>query len=132
MARRILGYILDKKKNPVPVYDIAEWAKWFETSHKEKIVDQDTLPDGTFISTVFLGIDHQFGDSGSPILFETLVVNKKWEWKNDNPDPETGQGQLMWRYHTWAEAKKGHMKAIIKCLGDKATEYIKKYDQQNS
>jgi hypothetical protein len=61
----ICGYILDDDKNAIPVKDIMEWANWFESAKRAKlnVVGQDTLPDGTFVSTVFLGLDHNFFDS---------------------------------------------------------------------
>ncbi len=48
----------------------------------------------TDISTVFLSIDHQFGD-GPPILFETLVFGGDLDGEMD-------------RYSTWEAAERGH------------------------
>jgi hypothetical protein len=62
-----------------------------------RVVGQDTLPDGTLVSTVFLVIDHQYGD-GPPLLFETMVF----------PDPESGVESFCERYATWIEAEAGH------------------------
>lgn len=47
---------------------------------------------GVRISTVFLGIDHQYGD-GPPLLFETMVFGLK-----DGSEPQD-------RYSTWEEAE---------------------------
>lgn len=54
--------------------------------------------DGHRISTLFLGIDHQFGD-GPPLLFETM-------WT-----PPDGEAELR-RYSTWDEAEKGHNECL--------------------
>lgn len=54
------------------------------------------------VSTVFLGIDHNFSSVGPPILFETMVFG---------PNDEEGQ----WRYVTWEEAEAGH-KAVVEAL----------------
>jgi len=51
-----------------------EWAKWFG-SH-DRVVRQTKIKDIYFVSTVFLGIDHNFHPHGSPVLWETMVFNK--------------------------------------------------------
>jgi len=88
-------YIL-KDKKAVPV-DLITWAKWFETADLH--VAMDEIGD-VRISTVFLGLDHQFGD-GPPLLFETLVFGGKLDDEMD-------------RYTTWEEAEKGHAEMVIK------------------
>ncbi len=47
-----------------------------------------------YISTVFLAIDHSFGD-GPPLLFETMVFGGELD-------------QSQERYSTWDEAEAGH------------------------
>ncbi len=56
-----------------------EWAKDIR-DHEKKIVRQETLPNGLFVSTVWLGIDHGFG-RGPPIIFETIVFRGENELK---------------------------------------------------
>jgi len=87
-------YILDGK-NPVLCRDLIKWANWFETANRHVA---QTYVENTRISTVFLGLDHQF-NKGKPLLFETMVFG-------DPLDEE------MNRYATWAEAKKGHGKMV--------------------
>lgn len=48
------------------------------------------------VSTVFLGLDHQYGD-GPPLLFETMVFGEE-DWVE----------QYMDRYATWEQAERGH------------------------
>jgi len=49
-----------------------------------------------FVSTVFLGLDHDhFQEESKPILFETMVFG----FEDD---------EIQERYHTWEEAKIGH------------------------
>lgn len=63
-------YILDKKGNPV-VTDLMTWAKWFEKA--ERYVGLDQI--GPYkVSTVFLGLDHQYG-KGPPVLWETMTFS---------------------------------------------------------
>lgn len=48
---------------------------WFETD-KRQIARYER--DGSFVSTIFLGLDHNFGD-GPPILWETMMFHQG-EW----------------------------------------------------
>lgn len=51
--------------------DLYTWAQWIETRQREKIVQQDYIG-GVKVSTVFLGLNHNWGD-GPPILWETMI-----------------------------------------------------------
>jgi hypothetical protein len=86
-------YTLDSKKNMVPS-TIIDWSNFLQK--KERIVKQDKLMNGYFISTVFLGIDHNFIGKGNPLLFETIVFDT-----NSNT-------AFMHRYSTYKNALKGH------------------------
>lgn len=81
-------YVLDGH-NPVPV-PLTVWGKWFSTA--DRTVARDRVGK-TNISTVFLGLDHNFGD-GPPLLFETLVSD--------------GKDYRITRYSTWEQAEAGH------------------------
>ena len=54
-----------------------EWARAFEAGNRRVAETFVDLPGGDGeklrVSTVFLGIDHNFRDAGPPILFETMV-----------------------------------------------------------
>lgn len=62
-----------------------------------------TIPEnGARVSTVFLGLDHNFGSGGPPILWETMIFNV-----------ETEDGyQFQERYSTREEAIAGHAAAV--------------------
>ena len=93
-------YYILKNKKPVPVSDVLEWGRFFEKA--DRIVKQETLPNEVFVSTVFLGLDHNFG-WGKPLLFETMAfVRNEAEIDSD-------------RYSTWEEAEKGHKRMVKKC-----------------
>lgn len=63
-------YILDAEGRPVPEPNLYKWAEWFETGNR--IVKLETI--GAYhISTIFLGLDHNFSGHGPPILWETMV-----------------------------------------------------------
>jgi hypothetical protein len=84
-------YILDASNKPVICPDLFDWAYWFETADRHVALDRQGDVE---VSTVFLGLDHQFG-IGPPLLFETMVFG--------GPLNEEQQ-----RYSTWEEAVDGH------------------------
>lgn len=88
-------YILEGH-DPVEVDDLFVWARWFETADRH--VANTDLGD-VRISTVFLGLDHNFGPSSPPLLFETLIFG----------GPEDGYCE---RHATWTDAEAGHKKAV--------------------
>ena len=61
----ILG---DDGKTPVPV-ELMAWAEWFKQA--DRTVTKTDVGE-VQISTVFLGLNHAFGD-GPPLLFETMI-----------------------------------------------------------
>lgn len=87
-------YIL-KDKKPVECGDLMTWAKWMESTDRH--VAKDEIGD-VRISTVFLGLDHSFGQ-GSPLLFETMIFG------GVHNDHQT-------RASTWDEAEKQHAEAM--------------------
>lgn len=66
-------WILDDKGRPVKA-DLMTWAKWFGTA--DRIVCQETIAQNR-ISTIFLGIDHNWWDDGPPILWESMTFGAK-------------------------------------------------------
>jgi hypothetical protein len=66
-------WILDDEGRPVAV-DLLTWAKWLGTA--KRIITQETIGQN-WISTIFLGIDHNFGLIGPPILWETMTFGAK-------------------------------------------------------
>ena len=93
-------YIL-KDHKPILEPDLMKWGAWFETADrivaKTEIVNEK---DEIRISTVFLGLDHSFGE-GKPLLFETMVFGGKLDGEMD-------------RYGTWEEAEQGHKNMVEK------------------
>ncbi len=85
-------YILDGK-TVVPTDDLLAWGRWLEAADRR--VDQ-TVIDGFRVSTVFMGLDHRFGE-GEPLLFETMVFR-------------VGSGADLWaeRCSTWEQAEAMH------------------------
>ena len=95
-------YILEGKEAK-PCEDLIEWAKWFENADRKVALD---IIGNIRISTIFLALDHSFGEDGKPVLFETMVFT----------GDESGD---MDRYFTWDEAVIGHKKMVEKVKGEK-------------
>lgn len=93
-------YILEKQM-PVPCSDLLKWGRWMQKSDRHVAYMEIN---GVRISTIFLGLDHSFGN-GDPVLFETAVFGGPLDHE-------------MERYFTWKQAVAGHeiMCARVKCL----------------
>lgn len=87
-------------KTQVPV-ECIEWAKWFEKADRTVA---NTEKNDVRVSTVFLGLDHSFGD-GPPLIFETMIFDGEHD----------GYQQ---RYSTWEDAEEGHKEACTLAFGD--------------
>lgn len=71
-----------------------------------KIVQQEDV--GPYwVSTVWIGVDHNFFDSGPPIIFETMV------FAGSAHKDKTGLLEFdMMRYATEEEARQGHFEMV--------------------
>jgi hypothetical protein len=96
------NFILDENRQPKAV-SLMEWAVWVASADRH--VGQTTLADGTYVSTVFLGINSNFMTT-TPKLFETMVFL--------SADPGTPEDGLTRRYATWVEAEEGHRATVEK------------------
>lgn len=87
---------LDPDKHLVPVPLLA-WADAYENIAHRRVAF--TKREKVAVSTVFLGLNHQFGD-GPPLVFETLIMGGRYNgW--------------MERYSTWDNALLGHRRACL-------------------
>lgn len=69
-------YILDAHGEPVPCADMLTWSRWMERADRRVAQDMDEGDEHGVkvrVSTVFLGLDHNFSGRGRPVLWETLV-----------------------------------------------------------
>lgn len=62
-------------------------------------VSETDKNDGATVSTVFLGIDHNYGFRGLPIVFETMVFGGSHDG-------------YQRRYRSWDEADTGHQQTV--------------------
>jgi hypothetical protein len=83
-------YIL--KKGKIVAVDLMTWAKWMEVDGARHVKREQIGP--SWVSTVFLGIDHNFGD-GPPILWETMVFGGKLDQEMDRCAGDQDQAEAM-------------------------------------
>ena len=89
-------YILGKDgKTPVLCESAAEWGRLFDRE-KRKVAFNEV--GDVNVSTVFLGLDHNYED-GPPILFETMIFGGEHDEYQD-------------RCATWNEALEMHDRAV--------------------
>ena len=92
---------LDKTTRPC---SLEEWGNQLEEMRKSNTKHvADEIVNGLRVSTVWLGLNHDFSELGQPLLFETMIF------------PEEGRDSIelyLDRYATWQEAEEGHKKAV--------------------
>lgn len=82
-------HVLNAAGDPVPEPDLMAWGRWLGGSAAARRVAQTVVGAAT-VSTVFLGLDHNFMRSGPPLLYETTAVMgliRAWseDWSPDSP-----------------------------------------------
>jgi hypothetical protein len=90
-------YILQDRR-PVAIDSVDDWAVWMNDSDRK--VAYTKIDNDVAVSTVFLGLDHQYGN-GPPLLFETMIFGGPLDNK-------------CWRYSSWDDAEIGHQAAVRK------------------
>ena len=85
-----------------PITDTLVWAKLFEDQAYKRIAET-TLADGRWVSTVWLGLNHNYG-TGPPLIFKSMVF----------PSQDNMNELDCERYSTEEEAKDGHRKLAEK------------------
>lgn len=89
-------YLMDADHNISEAKNIEDWAFHWDDSHRQIACSGNQ---NIYISTVFLGMDHNFDGDGPPILFETMIFGGE----NDG---------YQVRYATYDEAMVGHKVAV--------------------
>jgi hypothetical protein len=96
---------------PVIEPDLRKWAEWYENV-SNRIVRKERI--GSFlVNTIFLGIDHDFGDGGT-LLFETMVFDEAELYYDQLVDKHfpTAIDEYTRQYSTWNDAEAGHQKTV--------------------
>ena len=105
MEARACGDREDDDETMIDYYDkdgtpltLMEWAVKFEDNEYKRVAF-DQIGD-VEVSTVWLGLNHQYGD-GPPLIFETMVFGGEHD-------------AFQWRDSTVAEALETHAHALAK------------------
>jgi hypothetical protein len=86
---------------PISFEEVLELVK----SDRDRRVAETTLPDGTWVSTVWLTLDHRMsGEGGPPLIFETMVF----------VNAQSLESLDMERYATEEQALAGHVAMVAK------------------
>lgn len=99
---KLVHYILNEDSEPEPVDDIVYWAKFMERADHRTV--GRTVRGKVAVSTVFLGVDHGFGNHRK-LLFETMIFGHPL------------YDQYQTRCSTWREAEDMHYAACILAFG---------------
>lgn len=92
----------DKQGNPM---ELDAWAHKLD-DREYKVVEQTHLKSGdVLVSTVWLGIDHNFLGEGPPLIFETMVFGD-------------GEDDYTERYSTEEQARAGHVRIVAELRGE--------------
>jgi hypothetical protein len=106
MVRKASLYWILDGHTPVPVGDPMVWARFMVNGDLRQValshIHTDEADEVT-VSTVFLGLDHNWAHNGPPLFFESLVFG----------GPLDGE---LYRYPTWADAEAGHAVLIDEAI----------------
>lgn len=97
------GRYYDRDGQPIT---FGQWVWIMEQAPGYRIVRHTHLPGGGKVSTVLLGIDHNFDGDGEPLIFETMVFDLDgWDdWQE--------------RYATEQEAVQRHDAIVAEIAGE--------------
>jgi len=105
------SYRMDGSPYPEGDEGLFQWAKDFEDS-RGRIIEQNHLWNGIFLSTVWIGLNHRFGE-GPPLIFETMAFNEIGEesFSFNGGSRQYSPDFYQRRYSTMAQAEDGHQLA---------------------
>jgi hypothetical protein len=109
-------------QTPVLCANLLKWAEWYQTAPRHV---GETIAGPYRVSTVCLGIDHNWSDEGPPILFETMVFPDLTVYPEETTWEHIARAEaaaalldadlldFQQRYSTWSEAEEGHARVVI-------------------
>jgi len=105
-----MQYYILKNNKVQKAESFDDYMVWVHDNPTMKVIGRTTLGD-TYISTVFLMIDHSMAlemNPEKPVVFETMIF-----YKDGNSSEEFQE-----RYTSYADALKGHEAAVRKVIKD--------------
>lgn len=120
-----MGYYIMRGKRIIYTENLLEWGKFFEKSDK-RIIASTWLTGRVHVSTVFLGLDHNFSFTDGPVLFETMVFGKPIKEKFfDGREAVYKEILFQKRYRTMRMAMDGHKSAINFVISKQVPRFLK-------
>lgn len=107
-----------KEHEIIPCEDILEWGDWFQNA--ERHVALTWVTSKVYVSTAFLGLDHNYSWEGPPVLFESMVFGAS-----------PFNMEVMARYTEWDHALAGHQKILTR-VKKSLWQRLRKRKQQTS
>lgn len=100
VRRRADKWVLREDRVPVPARSLEEWAMFFDKAENRLVAKTVVSPNGrTGVSSVFLGLDHNWCPEGGPVLFETMIFGGPLN-------------EYCRRSRTWTECEEEHRIAV--------------------
>jgi hypothetical protein len=92
-------YVYDAAGEPIPCDDVLTWGRFFESHERSLLRDVRGHRGRVVVSTVFLGLDHNFFGEGPPVLWETMIFGGVFD-------------SYQRRYRSKLDALAGHLRAL--------------------
>lgn len=98
-----------------PIADTLTWGRLMEQRREDGSfrIGDDTLPNGVWISTVWLGLDHRWG-AGPPLIFESMAFGLPHREMVFEREMDVRDELDIARYSTLAQAQAGHAAMLAK------------------
>ncbi len=103
-----------------------EWARDMQNDELKRVA-LDNLANGIEVSTIWLGLDHNFGSRSRPLIFETMLFvpqHKEFEVFGRKMVFDRESIGKQWRYSTEEEAIRGHKMLVKKWSQFKTAEQV--------
>lgn len=102
MSPAMFGMYILRKRKPQPCGNVRDWYTWMAVGRRQ--VARTRISADVIVSTVFLGVDHNWTGKGGPVLFETMVFGGKMD-------------MYQARARSWKDAVRCHQVAFLLARG---------------
>jgi len=85
-------FTLNESGEPVPCDDLFKWGEWMQSANRHV---GDTWLGDIRISTVFLGLNHEYRPDLPPLLWETMVFGGSMDQEQERCSGNREQAEAM-------------------------------------